>query len=148
MISGFEFVAVLLGLLAVWGAYSLRHVNLREYFSGRTGRGILKGVILAVVFSLVMVGLSLLTGCTGTYFNDAAVYAGLDYTKKLSPQCKHGGPDDHTTSNLGLRGGLYRSDDKKFDINVKYTHHSCAFSPDAASYDAVGVELEYKLWER
>jgi hypothetical protein len=140
MSSEAQFTCALIGVLLAWGAWSLRGVNLREFFATRTGKGIAKGVVLAVVFA---VGLVLLTGCT-----DVSVFAGLDYTKNDSPQCENGGPDNHTTSNLGLRGTAYASDDGRFRVGGKYTHHSCAFSPDAASYDAAGVEFEYKLWAR
>lgn len=144
--SSGQFVLALLGLLLIVMSIVLRKVSWREYFSTRTGKGILKGIVLAVVFA---VALALLSGCAGgTYFNDASVYAGLDHTKKLSPQCEDRGPDNRTTSNLGLRGNLYESQDGRFRTNAKYTHHSCAFSPDDKSYDALGVELEYKLWSR
>ena len=102
--------------------------------------------LLAVVFAVVFV---LLSGCTGgTYFNSVSAFAGFDYTKTVSPQCEDTGPESHTTSNLGLRGNIYRSEDERFQANAKYTHHSCVFSPDDDQYDALGVEFEYKLWDR
>jgi hypothetical protein len=141
------FLACVIVLLIIWGAWSLRGVNIKEYFSGRTGKGILKGVILACAFTAMMGALSLVTGCAGgSYMNDVSVYAGLDYTKNESPMCAPVGADSHTTSNLGLRANLYESEDKKFRANSKYTHHSCAFSPDQNSYDALGVEFDYKIW--
>ena len=42
----------------------------------------------------------------------------------------------------------YPNDSKSVRVNTKYTHHSCALGPDARQYDAVGVELEWKVWER
>lgn len=148
MDSIFEFIIVLFVLLAVWFLWSLRGQNIKEYFRTRDGKGVLKGIVLAVVFAVGLAVLFSLGGCSGTYVNDASVYAGLDRTKKLSPQCEATGADDRTTSNLGVRVNLYESADERFRTNAKYTHHSCAFSPDDRQYDAVGVELEYKLWER
>ena len=148
MPSLMEFIVGLLVVLFVWLLWSLRGENLKEYFRTKDGLGILKGIVLAVGFAVGLAVLFSLTGCSGTYVNDASVYAGLDYTKKLSPQCEATGPDDRTTSNLGVRVNLYESADERFRTNAKYTHHSCAFSPDDRQYDALGVELEYKLWER
>lgn len=148
-VSLYQFVGSMLILLGLWMAYSLRGVNIREYFRTRTGLGILKGIVMAVGITLGAALVAGLAGCsTGTYFNDAHVYAGLDQTKGQSPQCKEGGPDDRATSNLGFKGNIYQSADERFRANAKYTHHSCAFSPDRNGYDAVGIELEYKLWER
>jgi hypothetical protein len=148
MPSVIEFVIGLLVLLTVWLLWSLRGENIKEYFRTRDGLGILKGIVLAVGFAVGLAVLFSLNGCSGTYLNDASVYAGLERTKKLSPQCEPTGADDRTTSNLGVRVNLYESTDERFRTNAKYTHHSCAFSPDDRSYDALGVELEYKLWDR
>lgn len=148
MVSLYEFAGTLLVLLTAWLLWSLRGENLREYFRTRTGLGILKGIVIAVGFALGLAFLGGLVGCSGSYLNGASVYAGLDRTKKLSPQCEDVGPDVHTTSNLGLRLNLYQSQDERFRTNAKYTHHSCAFSPDDRQYDALGLEMEYKLWER
>ena len=148
MLSLVEFVIALLVVLTLWLLWSLRGQSLKEYFRTKDGKGILKGIVLAVGFAVGLAALFSLGGCSGTYLNDASVYTVLDYTKKLSPQCETMGPDDQTTSNLGVRVNLYESADDRFRTNVKYTHHSCAFSPDDQQYDAVGVELEYKLWER
>jgi len=139
--GSFEFISALVLVVVLWGAYSLRNENIREYFSTKTGKGILKGIVLAIAFACVMA----LVGCGGTYFNDGYVYAGIDQTKKQSPQCENG-VDDKATSNIGIRANVYQSQDKDFKANAKYTHHSCAFSPDAEQYDALGVELEYRLW--
>ena len=116
--------------------------------------GVAKGIALAFLFVLAVAGVgSLLSGKAeaaegGTYFNDASVYFGLDHTKNLSPMCEDSGPDSRTTSNMGLKLNLYRSQDRRFEVGGKYTHHSCAFSPDDRSYDAFGFVAEYKFWTR
>ena len=140
------FSVLIIGLLLSWALFSLRNENLIEYFKTHTGLGILKGVVLGVLFALLF---ALAGGCSsGTYFNDASVYAGLDHTKKDSPMCEPVGADSHTTSNMGLKTNVFQTHDKRLRVGSKYTHHSCAFSPDAASYDAIGVELDYKFWIR
>ena len=143
MSASLEYALSLLVVLAAWLAFSLREESLTEYFRTRTGLGILKGIAMAVCFSGVFALVGMISGCSGTYLNSASVFTGMDYTNKVSPMCKDEGPDSHTTSNLGLKGNLYKSQDKSYNLSGKYTHHSCAFSPDAKSYDAVGIELEY-----
>ena len=145
------FVGCLVAIVAVtggWAVYRHGFAHFRTEEGKKDFLGILKGILLAVVFAALVGGLSLLSGCSGTWFNDASVYAGLDSTKKLSPMCEEGGGrfDDKTTSNLGIRSNIYQMDN--FTAYAKYTHHSCAYGVDDDSYDALGVELEYKFWER
>jgi hypothetical protein len=120
----------------------------KDYFKTRTGLGILKGIVIVLVLAFVVAGIGALSGCSGTYMNNASVYAGLEHTKKVSPQCQLGSVDDHTTSNLGARLNLYTSADGTYSTNSKYTHHSCAFGRDQKSYDAIGIEAEYRFWAR
>lgn len=117
--------------------------NIKDFFKTRGGKGILKGIVLAVTFSLLFAGVGLLSGCV----NHASVYAGLEDTKQNSPMCSDR-KGDQVTSNIGLKANLFESKDKRFATNVKYTHHSCAFADDGESYDALGVELEYKFYEK
>src|SRR5690606_8914293 len=110
---------------------------------------VLAGIVGFIAFGLV---LTLLSQCAradedkGEWFAYGEVYLGADYTTQLSPMCDEGGPDDRLTSNGGIRANVYQSADKRFELNAKYTHHSCAFSGDNESYDAVGFELTYRLW--
>lgn len=144
-----EYIGGLIGLLLIWMVYSLRGVNWIEYFKTKTGLEILKGIVIALSFSIILGLVSLLTGCTGTYFNEASVYAGIDQSKRpVSPQCISGSVDSRATSNLGFKINAYQSEDKTFKSNLKYTHHSCAFGEDRNTYDAIGGELEYKFWSR
>jgi len=146
MPSYLQAVAILLVFLVLWGGWSLRKENLKEYFSTHDGKGILKGIVIVVV---LFASIALLTGCSsGTFFNDASIFAGLDYTKKVSPQCAQGGVDDHSTSNVGLDVNAYRSNDGRATAGAKLTHHSCAFGRDSKSYDALGAYAEYKFWSR
>lgn len=81
-----------------------------EYFRTETGRGILKGILLAPAL-IIAIGLllMLLPGkAKAQWLNDASVYAGIDYTKKLSPMCDSNLIDDRGTSNLGARVNVWQ----------------------------------------
>ena len=151
MSDAFLFVSLLVAILLTYMIWILWGRSWREYFSTKDGKGILKGIVLAPVVILIIAGLILLfsgAARAGTWFNDASVFAGLDYTKKLSPQCERNSVDERGTSNLGLRLNLWESDSRNVRVNSKYTHHSCALGPDDRQYDAIGVELEWRVWDR
>lgn len=122
----------------------------KEYFSTPDGRGILKGILLAPAVIIVLAFLlSLLPSKAGAeWLNDASVFAGLDWTKKRSPMCDPSEIDDRGTSNLGARVNVWQSGSENVRINSKYTHHSCALGGDDKTYDALGIEVEWKVWER
>lgn len=115
------------------------------YFKSKEGKGVLFGVVvvIAVAFSIALIAAK---ANSLEFFGGGDIFVGLDSTRKISPMCDPGVNSDKLTSNVGLRADLLSSDDKKTNVNIKYTHHSCAFNPDAKSYDAVGVEVVYKLW--
>lgn len=148
MSSVYEFLLTMGCVFIVIMLFSLRGMSSVEYFRTDDGKGALKGIVMALGITTLLALGSLLIGCSGKYMNDASVYAGLDSTKKISPQCEDRGPDNRTTSNLGVKANLYESKDERFRSNFKYTHHSCAFSPDDLQYDAGGIEFEYKIWMR
>lgn len=130
-------------------AFVLPPSKWKDYFSTDDGKGVLKGVLLAVLFgALLSVSSLAFSKERGYILPEASVFLGLDRTFDPSPQCEPGGIDDKLTSNLGLRVTAYETYDRKFLVNGKYTHHSCAFGVDDRSYDAVGIELEYRLWHR
>jgi hypothetical protein len=115
-----------------------------SYFKSKEGKKVAVGIILAI---LISAGISIIfphKAYSFEYFSSAEVYAGLDYTKKLSPMCDVGVNNDKLTSNLGLKVSAIAS--QYTSVNLKYTHHSCAVNPDHLSYDAAGVEVVYKLW--
>ena len=145
------FVGLMLVVLLAYIAWRLRGKNWIEYFKTKDGLGILRGIIIAPLAVLIIgVVLALLPSKAeaGTWFNDASVFAGLDYTKKISPMCDANDIDDRGTSNLGVKMNLWQSESKNVRVNPKYTHHSCALGADNKQYDAVGVELEWKVWSR
>jgi hypothetical protein len=123
----------------------------RAYFATETRRGILRGIILApALILLVALVLSFLPqrSYAGDWLTAASVYAGLDQTRKLSPMCDASLVDDRLTSNMGFRVGAWRSESRRVRVNARYTHHSCAIGSDDRQYDALGVEVEWRVWER
>lgn len=145
------FIGLLLAILLGYMVWKLWGHSWKEYFSTKDGLGILKGIILApVIIIIIALFLFLIPGAhaQGTWFNDASVFAGLDYTKKLSPQCERNAIDDRGTSNLGVKLNIWESESRRVRVNSKYTHHSCALGVDDRQYDGVGVELEWKVWSR
>lgn len=151
MSSYLEYLLFIGIIVCLWGAWRLR-INslddLNQYRRSDDFKDAFGGIARALLFAALLGALVLLIGCSGTYMNDASVYAGLDLTDDLSPMCTPDSTDDRSTSNIGLRVNAYESNDGRFRANGKYTHHSCAYGHDAEGYDAVGIELEYTFWER
>lgn len=144
-----QFVAMLIIVTVGWGGFILLHkrVNPITYFMSQTGLGILKGIVLAILFAAVLAFLGEKAQADEVkWFKEAEVFTGLDYTNRTSPQCVAGGIDGRSTSNLGLKLNVYQNG--PFKVNSKYTHHSCAFGEDDKGYDAFGIELIYKFWSR
>ncbi len=143
--SGYcQFMIAMVVMLSAWLLWSLRGENIINYFKTKTGLGILKGIVIVLV---VMTSVAMAKcAYAGDFFASGSIYAGLDYTFKQSPQCQSNGPDSHSTSNVGARINIYQSSDKTFRFNTKYTHHSCGFNSDRNTYDAIGGELELRLW--
>ena len=121
MSSEVMFVVAVLGiaLLAIW--YRFRTFkNAYTFFKTKEGLKILTGIVLFVGVSIFSVAVFAQT----KYFAYGEVYVGLDNTRKLSPQCKPSKNSDRLTSNGGFKANLVQSQDNRFELNAKYTHHS------------------------
>lgn len=117
------------------------------YFRTPGGKQARTGILLFVGIGVLAVLIAeQARGDTGRWFAYGELYLGIDHALKQSPQCERDGPDDKWTSNGGLRVNVFQSGDRRFEVNGKYTHHSCAFNVDRNLYDAVGVEATYRLW--
>lgn len=123
-----------------------------KFFRTKEGRGVLSGIVLFILAGILIAGITLFSSgakaSQHTWFAYSEVFLGLDHTNGVSPQCKRGGPNDRLTSNGGLRQNIYRSADRRFHLNAKYTHHSCAFSSDRNNYDALGFEATFRFFQR
>lgn len=120
--------------------------NPTDYFKTKEGRGVLSGIVLVTFLALLLVLLFPNKAQAGEYkyFDSAELFVGLDNTRKISPMCDQGVNSDRLTSNVGLKASIIST--AISSVNLKYTHHSCAVNPDNKSYDALGVEVTYKLW--
>ncbi len=118
----------------------------KQYFSTREGRGVLTGIILAVVISVAVAFIFPNKVHALEYFSTAEIFVGLDQTNKVSPFCTNGVNSDKLTSNIGAELSVIRLDSGLSDIRLKYNHHSCAVNPDQNSYDSVGVTVKYVLF--
>ncbi len=142
------FVALALIFIGLFAFAVVKSGKGLRFFSDREGKGAL---FSALSFVAILGGAVFLFGCSnakaedkGEWFEYGKIYMGLDYTRKISPQCEDEGPSNRLTGNGGFEAGFYSFGD--FGSYVKYTHHSCAVSPDDKSYDALGFGIEYKLW--
>lgn len=137
------FIVAMIVTTVGWAAWSLRNESFIEYFKTRDGLGILKGIVLAILFAVILAASSKVFAEDG-WFTEGEVFAGIDQTFNPSPMCIRGSVDDKATSNIGIRVNVWESGN--FSIRSKYTHHSCAFGEDDSGYDAIGIELVFKLW--
>ena len=143
------FMGIGLGSAVLYGAYVFIREKKSpvEHFKSDAGRGAAGSALKAIgILFLVGVVMVLASCADTTYLNDAGAYAGIDHTKNQSPQCKADGIDSHGTSNLGFWVNVAESGPVR--TNLRYTHHSCYLGSDRNSYDGVGVQVEYKFWER
>lgn len=149
MIDALVFIGILLAAIFVYLAWKLGSpFKWPAYFSTETGKGILKGIILAPAVILVIAFLLMLlpSKARADWFNDASVYAGIDVTKKISPMCDPNMVDSNGTSNLGVRVNVWQRGAVR--VNSKYSHHSCVLGSDNRQYDAIGIEVEWQVWQR
>lgn len=152
------FFVIVFGIItfAAFVTFKKSKQTFKDYTKSKEGKG---GIASAALGVFSIVALSLIIYLlpnnanasafeNGTWFNDAGVYIGLEYTKDQSPQCEDNSLDERGTSNLGLWGNVWQSRDETLRVNARYTHHSCFLGPDDANYDAGGVQLEWYLWKR
>ena len=136
-------------LVIVLAAFVIGVGDLKDWSKSKDGKQALKGIRMALTFCVVVVLVSLVTGCSqGTFFNDVRAFAGLESTLKPSPMCIESSTDNRWTSNLGVKANIYETNDERLRVNTQYIHHSCAFGVDDRDYDAIGLEAEYKIWSR
>ncbi len=106
-------------------------------------------LIPTIMILLIFIMMPLKVVYAGKFFAYGKVYLGAEHVfKAISPQCEPGPRSNTLTSNLGVVINIYQSNNKKFEINTRYTHHSCVLNRDRNSYDAGGLELGYTFWKR
>jgi hypothetical protein len=104
--------------------------------------GVIAPVVLAAIFTLIYSVLNP-ANAQPRYLEKTVVFAGLEATQKVSPQCYDGGVNDRLTSNLGVQ--QYLVGYKAIDLVANYTHHSCAINRDRLGYDALGLQVRWEF---
>lgn len=142
-----EYALVIFGFVAGLFIYSIKFYG-KSWAKTREGKGVLFGLIAAPLAAIcILIALTfVLTGCSSFKNPYVDVYAGLERTKNLSPQCEIGGADDKLTSNLGVGVCSEISSDRDTHICGVYRHHSCAITNDDRSYDAFGLTVHRKIY--
>lgn len=143
-------ILIALGFVVFGIVFYRRKINPYTYFKKDSeGQGIFAGVILVIAAFLLFILISATSQRAKSaeleYLNWVEIYFGLDQTFKLSPQCESGLISDKITSNVGFRFNALRDSERKTHLNIKYTHHSCAFNIDREQYDALGFELTHRF---
>ncbi|MGH1470155.1 MAG: hypothetical protein ACRBCS_03120 [Cellvibrionaceae bacterium] len=123
----------------------------KKFWATKKGKNVFGGIAMFCGLGLLVAALSLLfspkaSAESGSWFKYGEIYLGIDNTFKSSPQCKKDQYNERLTSNGGFLANIYQSYDGKFEANLKYQHHSCAFNQDDLRYDAFGIEFTYLLW--
>lgn len=132
--------------------------NLPAFFRTKDGKGAIASMLLGIGV-IVVVGVlmalgnkahasSVLDNRYGHFFNYAYTFAGVDYTRKVSPQCVAGSQDDRLTSNMGFGLNVWESTSRRVSMDIQYTHHSCVIGVDRNSFDGLGLRVMWKPWVR
>lgn len=162
MIDGLIFGAIILVVIALVLLFGIGPKNIIPWGKTKAGMGAIASMVLGVVVVVVVgITVTLFTGLFqkadaqtildnkyGHFLNNAYVFAGIDYTKNLSPQCVQGTTQDHLTSNMGMGVGLWQSPSKRVQMDLQWTHHSCVLGVDRNSYDGAGIRVTWYPWVR
>lgn len=132
-----EFVIVIAVAVFILACIAFHHYGW-GWRKTKSGRRVLFGLIVAPLLAALV---GLIGGCARV-----DVFAGLESTKNLSPQCEDIGASNRITSNLGIEGCRGLSSDGRTEICGVYRHHSCAISIDRETYDAVGFQVKRTIW--
>ena len=125
----------------------------------RENLGIAKGIVLATV---ILGGIAILltyssrSSAEWKAFSYTEVYLGVEFEEGRNRFCDPGDIEDRLSSNLGLEQNIFqfketpiRENGKpiaySFDLNLKYTHHSCVLNEDNGDYDAIGPSLKFRI---
>lgn len=162
MIDGLIFGGLILVVISLILIFGIGPKNIIPWIKTKAGLGAISSMILGVAVVVVVgVLVTLLTGFFsksnaesvldnkyGYFLNSAYVFAGVDHTKKVSPQCVAGSAQDSLTSNMGMGLNLWQSPSRKVHVDFQYTHHSCVIGVDRNSYDGAGIRVTWYPWVR
>lgn len=133
------FVVGLLGYVGYRVGWDLEKFKTHWKTTGKgAGAGIVVAVLMFLAFSAITYNVN---AAEVKYFNGTTIFAGIDRTIKISPQCVSNNIDARLTSNIGIRQNFVTY--KDIDVTGQYTHHSCAVGVDKDVYDGFGVTLQW-----
>lgn len=141
---GSSAMLVFITLLFVYVAIKTKSNPFKYLIANRAMSGI--GMVLVVTIIAVLTLMSFYGTAEASekrWFAYTAVFAGLDMDINNQVFCYQGATSDRITSNVGARQNILEYDN--LSINATYTHHSCAIEKDKPTYDAVGLQVEWKF---
>lgn len=154
------FIVLIIAVVVAILLFRIGPKNLPSFFKTKDGKGAIASMLLGIGV-IVVVGVlmalgnkahaqtnTILDNRFGHFFNYAYTFAGVDYTRKVSPQCVAGSQDDRLTSNMGFGLNLWESNSRRVSMDLQYTHHSCVIGVDRNSYDGLGLRVMWKPWVR
>lgn len=149
------FAAIILVVILLALVFGVGIKKLPAWAKSKAGKGALASMALGVAVILIT-GLlaekaqaqSALDTRYGNFLNNAYVFAGIDQTRKVSPQCVAGSQSDHMTSNMGMGINVWQSPSRRVALDVQWTHHSCVLGVDQKSYDGLGLRVTWMPWVR
>ena len=162
MIDGLIFGGIILVVIALVIIFGIGPKNIIPWAKTKDGLGAIASMVLGVVvvtIAGIIVTLvagffqeskaqSILDTRYGNFLNNAYVFAGIDYTRNVSPQCVPTTTQDHLTSNMGMGVNLWESPSKRVKMDMQWTHHSCVLGVDRNSYDGAGIRVTWYPWVR
>lgn len=162
MINGLIFGGIILVVIALVLIFGIGPKNIIPWAKTKDGLGAIASMVLGVVVvTIAGIIVTLITGFFqeskaqsildtryGSFLNNAYVFAGIDYTRNVSPQCVPGSIRDHLTSNMGMGIGVWQSTDRIVNVDLQWTHHSCVLGIDRNSYDGIGIRATWYTWVR
>ena len=119
----------------------------RDQHGKRAWGGILMFCVGALVITMILLWASRAVAdeAEWQWLSYADIYVGIEAPNEPSLFCldNAGGPSRYATSN----GGIDLSVLKKGHVEylATYQHHSCALNGDAQTYDAVGIQIRYRI---
>lgn len=149
------FSAIILVVIVLALVLGIGVKQLPAWVKSKAGKGAIASMLLGVGVVLI-VGLlaskaqaqSVLDTRYGYFLNNAYVFAGIDHTRKVSPQCVAGSQSDRMTSNMGMGVNLWQSPSRRVLLDLQWTHHSCVLGVDRNSYDGAGIRVTWVPWQR
>ena len=149
--SNFDFVlfviaVIVLGLI-VLSLIKLKTLSPLKVITRLQNNGAIGGIIAVIIFviitAMVTFGYNDAKAESPTYLNYTEFFAGVDYEMGTNIFCYKDDVNDKLVSNVGVDQNLFTY--KTVDINLKYQHHSCALNEDKPTYDAIGIDMKYRI---